>query len=273
MLTRHLKLWTSLFITALFLTACATNPFSKENTTYDRIKESNKIVVGMTGEQPPFNLFVEGNGTIGIDVVIANSVAKHLNADVEISIMKFELLQAALENGDIDMIISSFSVSEKRKEELLFSPPYMEIGKSLLTTKSKLKKIIDTTGFDDKSIRLVALDKSTSIDLAKERMPQATITPVAHYEQALIMIRADETDALICDITLCELAMLRNPQMDLTVLPTPLAVEGIAVAVDKNEPELNAAISEHIKQLKNTGQLKEIRKAWFENLRWIYLLP
>lgn len=270
---RNLKLWFPLFFTTLFLAACANGPFSKENTAYERIKTSHKIIVGMSGEQPPFNLFVEGNGPIGIDVDIANSVAKHLDAKVEFSIMKFELLQDALKNGEIDMIISSFSVSEKRKETLLFSPPYMQIGKSLLTTKTKLKTIIDTTGFNDKSIHLTGLDKSTSEDLAEERMPKAKFTPVSHYEQALIMIRAGEADALICDLTLCELAMIRDAQKELTILQNPLAVEDVAVAVNKNEPELNAVISEHINHLENMEQLKEIRKAWFENPRWIALLP
>lgn len=268
-----LKVWIPLLLSVFFITACTTTPFSKENTTYERIKASNKIIVGMSGEQPPFSLFVEGNGAIGLDVDISSAVAKKLGVEFEIKIMKFENLQTALKNNEIDMIISSFSVSEERKKDFLFSEPYAEVGKSLLTTKVKLKEITNSTGFNDASVNIVALENSTSLDLIKKRMPKANITAIAHYEDALLMIRAGEADALVTDLTLCELAIIRDGQKELTMLHRPLAVEDIAIAINKNEPLLNDILSGHIKHMKDMGKIEEIRNSWFTNPRWIALIP
>jgi len=41
----------------------------------------------MTGEQPPFNLFVARHGMKGYDVDVTTFIAKALDAQVEISIM------------------------------------------------------------------------------------------------------------------------------------------------------------------------------------------
>lgn len=76
MKTLNLMAWIILFFTTIFLTACANSIFFTKNTTYQRIQKTHKMVVGMTGDQPPFNLFVPSRGTIGYDVDVAQAVAK-----------------------------------------------------------------------------------------------------------------------------------------------------------------------------------------------------
>ncbi|MCK5818968.1 MAG: amino acid ABC transporter substrate-binding protein [Psychromonas sp.] len=273
MKTFKLRLWIILFFTTIFLTACTnSSPFAK-NTTYQRIQKTHKMVVGMTGEQPPFNLFVSSQGTIGYDVDVAQSVAKALDAKLEISIMPFSKLQKALKEHKIDMIISAFSISKKRTENLSFSIPYAKTAKSILTTKEKLKTIFDSTGFNHKSINLVALKNSTSVDLAKRRIPNAKITTIPHYEQAIIMMYNGKADALVADLTICELSIIRDTRNDLVIFKKPLSIENIAIATNLNEDLLQSIISNNIKKLIKTGAMDKIHKKWFNDPRWISLLP
>ncbi len=273
MKTLNIKLWLVLFFAAIFLNACSNTLFFPKNTTYKRIKESHKLRVGMTGEQPPFNLFVSKTDTVGYDVDVAKFIAKALNAKVKISIIPFENLQNALKKHEIDMIISSFSVSKTRMKNFSFSIHYAKTAKSILTTKAKLKAIIASTGFNDKSVHLVALENSTSFDLAKKRLPHAKITTISHYEQALIMMDAGTADGLVADLPICELAIIRDTRNELTILKKPLSIEDVAIATNKNEPELQSIISNTIKKLIKTGEMDKIHNEWFNNPRWIALLP
>lgn len=227
----------------------------------------------MTGEQPPFNLFVPRLGMKGYDVDVTTFIAKALDAQVEISIMPFKNLQNALKKHQIDMIISGFSVSKKRIKNVSFSIPYTKTAKTLLTTKAKLKEITDSTNTNDKSIHLVALENSTSLDLAKIRIPDAKITTIPHYEQALIMMHAGKTDELIADLPICELSIIRDTRNELTILKKPLLIKDVAIATNQNEPELQAIISNTSKKLIKTGKIEKIHNKWFANPQWIALLP
>ena len=171
------------------------------------------------------------------------------------------------------MIISGFSVSKKRIKNVSFSIPYTKTAKTLLTTKAKLKEITDSTNANDKSIHLVALENSTSLDLAKIRIPDAKITTIPHYEQALIMMHAGKTDELIADLPICELSIIRDTRNELTILKKPLLIKDVTIATNQNESELQAIISNTSKKLIKTGKIEKIHNKWFANPQWIAILP
>ena len=82
-----------------------------ENKTLDRINQSGELVIGMSGEQPPFNFMVRNAETIGFDVDVAMKLAQALDKNMRISHMPFGELQDALKSGKVDIIMSGFSIT------------------------------------------------------------------------------------------------------------------------------------------------------------------
>lgn len=260
-----------------FLLSLFTVGFSQaalaSNETLERINSSGQIIIGMSGEQPPFNFVASNDEVVGFDVDIAKKISDSLSIKMEIKLMPFNELQQALEKGEIDIIMSGFSMTQERADDFDFIGPYALTGKSLLTTTDRLHKIQTTTGFNHKDIKLVALNNSTSLTLAKQRLEKTTVTPVDHYEDALLQILSGEADALIADLTICELLVIRDVNRSLSTLNKPLAIEEIGIAINKDEKELKQKIRAELDQLGEKGELKNLHAKWFDDPGWLVLMP
>ena len=243
------------------------------NSTFERINKDNMLIVGMSGEQPPFNFVSNLETVIGYDVDLATSLGKSLGVEVRIELMPFSELMGALKKQKIDIIISGFAYTEARSKEITFVGPYALSGKSMLITKKRLKEIYATTGFNHKNIHLMALENSTSKTLAEERLEKAKLTPIKHYEDALLALKSGEADALVADLAVCELAVIRDVAQELTTLQKPLAVEEIGIAIKKDEPLLEARLSEQLRALSTADVLKQLHSKWFNSPGWLELLP
>ena len=113
----------------------------KNDATSDleAIKEKGKIVVGMECAYAPYNWTTSTSGehTVpisnnpgayadGYDVVIAKAIANALNVELEIKAIEWGGLIAALEAGEIDMIIAGMSPTEERKLSIDFTDTYFD---------------------------------------------------------------------------------------------------------------------------------------------------
>jgi len=241
--------------------------------TYERMVRSKQLVVGMSGEQPPFNFISKEELTVGYDVDLAMLLGESLGTDVHIKLMPFPELVPALKRQQIDMIISDFAFSEQRSQEVTFVGPYALSGKSLLTTKVKLQKILASTGFNDQTIHLMALDNSTSKTFVETKFNNAKLTTIKHYEDAILALTSGKIDALIADLSFCELAVIRDSTQQLTTPKIPLAVEEIGIAINKNEPLLEKQLSDLLRTFNKSGALKTLHEKWFNNPDWISQLP
>lgn len=82
------------------------------------------IKVGMDLRYPPFETTDKKDKPYGISVDISNEFAKFIGKEVKIVPMKFPNLIISLQNGSIDVVIASLSITEERKEMVDFSEPY-----------------------------------------------------------------------------------------------------------------------------------------------------
>lgn len=260
------------FISLVFTLLCS-QAVSATNSTFERINKEGIIIVGMSGEQPPFNFVSSLETVIGYDVELTAMLAESLGVDIRFELMPFPELMGALKEQKIDIIISGFAYSEARSKEITFVGPYALSGKSLLITKKRLKEIQASTGFNHEKVHLMALENSTSKALAEERLEKAKLTTIKHYESALLALRSGEADALVADLAICELAVIRDTEQQLTTLQKPLAVEEIGIAINKDEPLLAEKLSTQLRDLSQSDELKKLHAKWFSNPGWIELLP
>jgi ABC-type amino acid transport substrate-binding protein len=266
--SKLLLLFMSLIFTMLFSQVA-----NAVNSTFDRIKKNGVLLVGMSGEQPPFNFVSNLDTIIGYDVEITTALANSLGVKVRIELMPFPELMNALKEEKIDIIVSGFAFTEDRSKKITFVGPYALSGKSLLITKKRLQEIKESTGFNHQKVRLMALENSTSKTLAQNRLGKAKLVTVKHYEQALLALHSNQVDALVADLVICELAVIRDTTQRLTTLQNPLAVEEIGLAINKGEPLLESHLSAQLLTLSKSNDLKKLHDKWFNSPGWLALLP
>lgn len=114
------KIIISIFVllTSVLLVSCS----SKEDT--------NKLRVGIDLSFYPF-MYLDDNSTpTGLEPDFAREFAAYLDMDVEIVNTGFPMLLPGLQSSDLDVVISDMTVTESRKENVLFSDPY-RFGKTV----------------------------------------------------------------------------------------------------------------------------------------------
>ena len=98
-------------------------------TAMNRILQRGELVVGITGNQPPLSATAKDGNVIGLDADIARAISSNMGVKLTFSKMTFAELLPALENGKVDLIISSMTMTLERNLKVAFVGPYYVSGK------------------------------------------------------------------------------------------------------------------------------------------------
>jgi polar amino acid transport system substrate-binding protein len=243
------------------------------NPILDRVVESGVLKVAMSAEQPPFNMRSRDRSLMGFDVDLAQSLAEAMHVKLEIVQMPFGELLAGLAAGKADMVISGMSITPQRTRDVSFIGPYTLSGKSMLTTAGIKGVVTDTAEFNNSEIRMVALENSTSESFVKRNFPDAELHAIANYDEGIQMLLTGRVDAMVADIPILKLSMLRYPGAGLSIIEPALSIEPIGIAIPKSDPQFENLVRNYMFSMENTGLTTRLYKKWFEDNSWIASLP
>jgi polar amino acid transport system substrate-binding protein len=238
-----------------------------------RILDSGTLRVGMSGTQPPFNVMSRTGNMIGLEVDLATVLALAMQVELEIVRKPFGDLLSALEAGQVDMVMSGLTINAERSRRVSFVGPYMLSGKSILTKSATLASADSTVDLNKPSVKLAALANSTSQRFIERHAPQAQLVTVAAYDEGVQMVLDDQVDALVADMPICLITMMRYPDRGLATLNEPLTLEPIGLAVSASDPQLLNLVENYIETLERTAVLEQLRQKWLEDGSWIAALP
>jgi ABC-type amino acid transport substrate-binding protein len=262
-----------LLLACLLAAAVALPLNAMAGDTLQRVIDFKVLKVGMSGNQPPMSMTNRDGGLMGFDVDLARALADAMKVKLEIVPMPFGELLPALEQNKVDLVLSGLSITPERTEMVSFVGPYMMSGKSILTKNSVLAKIEASKDFNRKDLKLAALSKSTSASFVQAVAPDAQLIEVASYDEGVAMVKDGRVDALVADMPVCVLSVLRYPDAGLTTLERPLTVEPVGIAVGKNDPQFFNLVDNYLRAYEKTGILGKIRAKWFEDSSWVVALP
>lgn len=212
--------------------------------------ESGKIRIGIKFDQPGLG-FKKSGTYVGFDVDVAKYVAKKLGYSEDEIVWKeapSKQREAMLQNGDVDMILATYSITDERKNAVSFAGPYFVAGQDLLVRK------------DDNSIngpedlngkRLCSVTGSTSAATVKEKFAsEVQLMEQPGYAECATALFSGIVDAVTTDdIILAGLASASRGK--LKVVGKPFTQEHYGVGIKKGDTALakkiNAAIAEMIK--------------------------
>ena len=239
----------------------------------DRVVESGVLKVAMSVDQPPFNMRSRDKKVIGFDVDIARALAEAMQVKLEIVETPFADLLGVLTEGGADLVISGMTITPERTRQVSFVGPYTLSGKSMLTT-ARIKDVVeDVTVFNDPEIRVVALKNSTSESFVQRNLPEASLDTIANYDEGVQMLLTGRIDAMVADLPILKLTMLRYPGAGLSMIEPALSVEPLGIAIPGNDEQFQNLVRNYMSTLDKTGLTTRLREKWFEDNSWIPLLP
>ncbi|GAA4989752.1 glutamate ABC transporter substrate-binding protein [Kineococcus glutinatus] len=104
-------------------------------TTMARISEAGTMTIGTKFDQPGFGLQGLDETPDGFDVRIAQYIAAELGiAEEDIEWVESPSAQREdlIVNGDVDMVVATYTINDKRKERITFAGPYYVAGQQIM---------------------------------------------------------------------------------------------------------------------------------------------
>jgi polar amino acid transport system substrate-binding protein len=241
--------------------------------TLDRIVANGELRVGMSGNQPPYNMKNKNGDLIGLEVDMAKLLAEAMNVKPVLVVKPFAQLIPALLAGEVDVVMSGMTITAERNMKVAFIGPYNISGKSILTKSATLAAAEQAADINEKDVTLTALEGSTSQKFVEILLPEAQLKKAADYDAAVKLLLEDQVNAMVADMEICQLTLLRNPGAGLATLSTPLTLEPIGIAVAPGDPLFINLMENYFSTLEVIGFLEELRIDWFENPAWLAQMP
>lgn len=116
----------------------AQSPQFEAGTTMAKLSQAGSVKVGIKFDQPGFGLSGLSGGYEGFDVEIAKIIAGGLGISpdkIQFSEATSAVREQVIENGQVDMVVATYTINDKRKERISFAGPYYEAGQQIMTTK------------------------------------------------------------------------------------------------------------------------------------------
>lgn len=274
------RLFTSIAILLVVLATSGCGTFSGGGTetvsptpVLDRVREAGILRVGLSGNQPPFNMKTRSGQIIGIEPDLANALAESMGVRAEFVVRPFGQLLDALEAGEVDIVMSQMTMTPARNTRVAFAGPYFVSGKAILTKSATLARADDPGDINRAGITLATLAGSTSEKFVKEAVPSARLVGTTDYDQAVSLVLNDEADAMVADLPICVVSLLRHPDAGLTTLASPFTFEPIGAAIPAYDPLFTNLVQNYMNMLEGTGLMEALRLKWFNDGSWLAELP
>lgn len=262
-----------LLLGLLLLTACGSNNESKESASsasgqqaeskgyLDVIKQRGKLIAGVKYDTNLFGLLDPADNKVkGFDVDIMHELANQMFGSpdaVEFKQVTSKTRIPMLENGDIDMIAATMTITEERKQQVDFSNVYFKAGQSLLVPQGS-----PITGIQDLKGKTVLVVKgSTSEKNIMEQAPDAAVKQYENYQDAFSALRSGKGDALTTDNAILIGMKLQDPNYNL--VGGLFTDEPYGLAIQKGHDDFVQYVNQFLDEIESNGKYKELYVKWF----------
>jgi ABC-type amino acid transport substrate-binding protein len=234
------------------------SPGTGTETTKVPATTPSKITIGTDATFQPMEYTASGGALMGYDIDLGNRIGEALGAEVEFKNIPWDDLFKALANKQIDMVMSSVTVTEERKQMYDFSESYLNAGQVIIVRKT------DTTitSAQDLQGKKIAVQEGTTNET--EALKLTTAALVIRYPDFVLATKAlvdGNADAILSDLPGAKGIITENPTLKIS--SDPLTNEYYGIVFRKDDPNV-AKINEILSSFKTQGVLTDLKQKWLD---------
>lgn len=221
-------------------------------------KPAEKVLrVGTSPDFPPFEFINESNGEIvGIDIDLIKAIANKLGYKVQIVSMDFDGLIPALEQGQVDVVISGMTITEERAKRVDFSIPYWKADQAIIVVKGSSYR---PSSIEDLAGHVVGVQSGTTAEgLLDEYVNKGLSINVKRYSSYTLAVQDllnGRVDAVVVDSPVAK-ALAKKYNVEVTT--TIQTGEEYGIAVKKGNKELLDQINKALNEILNSSEWEAI---------------
>lgn len=231
--------------------------YQTKKTTKAPLSQENVLIVGTNSEYAPFS-YMENNQIVGFDIDLINEIAKVTGKTLVLQDMPFDALIPALQTGQLQIIASGITPTEKRALQVNFTKPYLKGDQLLIVSQAEapLKTVEELT---DKK---VAVNEGFTADYYMSAIKGPQLVRFASPIESFMALASGRIDALVAAENSVKPFLDHYGANKFSVAQIPDTTDEYALAISKKYPELVDQIQQAIDQLEANGTLDALKQKW-----------
>ncbi len=217
--------------------------------------EPGKLIVATSPDYPPYEFRLQrddSSSIVGLDITIAEAIAKELNLELVIRDYFFSKLFTVLENGEVDMVIAGLSPTEERRQKMDFSEVYYKALQNMVVRKTDHETFSNLDNLRDK--RLGTQQSSIQADMVKKLVRGAQFIEKASVHELIEALKNNELDAIMVEAPVAQAMAYKDADLAIIEIANSAQIPGMeivdsAIAVRKGNQELLGRINEVLRKL------------------------
>ena len=280
----------SLISAILFLGLSLIGAIGAQAATLDRIRQAGAVTFGYSAEERPFSLMEgEGNSPIGYSIALCKVVAEAIKAELGLSELAVEWIPISLddrfamvEQGKVDMLCDSSSMTFDRRKKVSFSIPVYPGGIAALMRADAPAAFRDVLLGRPSSGPIwraspaqIMTGKTFSIvkgtigeSWLSERLDHfqlsATVAPVDSYAAGVTQVLDRTSDVLFGERPiLVDAAAASASPNDLIILDRMFTTTPVALALARNDDDFRLVVDRALSLFFPSPEFRDLYTKWF----------
>jgi polar amino acid transport system substrate-binding protein len=235
----------------------ALTPPQQPPSQLDEIKSRGKLIVGTSADWPPFEYIDSAGRYAGIDMALAEKIARELGVQLEVKDMKFAALIEALKGGQIDIILADIHPTAEREKVIDFTKNYyIAYDGSVLVLKKGAQNIRDEQSLKGKRIGVQL--GTIQEEWAKKKLGASSeiVSFDRVFPEMVMALKRGDLDAIIVGDIIGEVLAKRDPELQVVFKVGSLG--GAAIGVRQGSEELKYVINKLIEEMIDSGEMSRL---------------
>jgi glutamate transport system substrate-binding protein len=231
-------------------------------STMERLNKAQSIKVGTKFDQPGFGQKGLSGKPEGFDVEVAKLIVKELGIPTD-KIQYVEtpskIREDAIVNGQVDMVVATYTINDKRKERVAFAGPYYEAGQNIMVKKDD-SSITGPDSFADGTKKVCSVTGSTPAEEIKKHLKNVATQLVLFdtYDKCRDALKGGQVNAVTTDNVIL-LGYISKDQDSFKLAGDNFTKEPYGIGVKKDDTAFRNFINDVLEKSFQDGSWK---KAW-----------
>ncbi|MBB6121966.1 glutamate ABC transporter substrate-binding protein [Nocardiopsis algeriensis] len=250
---------------ALALTACGTADVGGDGGEGG----GDGIVIGVKYDQPGIGL-LEGDAPVGFDVDVATYIAGELGYSpdqIEWKEAASANREAFLQQGTVDMIVATYSITDERRQVVDFAGPYYVAQQDILTQAGD-EEIGAPDDLADKVLCSASGSRSAH-NIVEDMEIDAELREAGNYSECLQLLTDGTVDAVTTDNIILAGFAAQNPD-DYRMVNNAFGEERLGVGLPEGSTERCEEVNAAITKMWDEGKTVEFLEAHFGETDFAY---
>ncbi|PJJ72485.1 glutamate transport system substrate-binding protein [Diaminobutyricimonas aerilata] len=237
-------------------------------TTMAELNEAGKITIGTKFDQPLFGQVDADGNPQGFDVEIGKIIAAELGIPedgIEWKEAQSANREPFIQSGEVDIVIATYTINDKRKEVIDFAGPYYNAGQDFLVLEGNPEGIEGPEDVAGKAVCTV----TGSTSEANIREYTDNVVALGGYAECLEPLRQGSVVALTTDnVILAGLADQNAGEFE--VVGNPFTEEPYGIGLEKGDDAFRTFINDTLEAAFDDGRWAD---AWEATAGTVLELP